>query len=1203
MPASGLQRHAVHLGYHCTGVWTRATCRPAWSRRDDCGLSVVQVWIAGVNLPQQLVTAHREGDLVLFVGAGASMGAPSNLPSFRQLADALAGERLADPAASDDDRLDDFLGRLDDEHGGDVHTRVRAHIERPGSLPNGVHAGVAALALAAPVLRVVTTNYDMHLSSAFAAAHTDVPEYLAPALPLGDDFDGLVYLHGKVEQPPHRLVVTDRDFGRAYLTDAWAARFLERMFGRFPVLFIGYSHSDVVMSYLARGLRENGPPRYALTDDPHNARWHRLRIHPVEYRNDDGAHKRVPALLHEWAEDASRGLLDHRQRLAELTQAPPSGVPEEESYLEDTLTDLTRTGLFVELARGLEWLRWLTTRPQFRPLVDDTVEATEATRKLAYWVAEHYVAHEQHTADALGVIADAGGRLAPPLWQAVAHWLHITGEPRPDWLDRWVPVLAASAPRYEQGWLAYALGASQWPSQRASILLLLEHLTDPQSHLRATLGLQAQPSMDVPLRDDHADVRLPYDAVVKPHLDDLGREVLVIAERHLIKAHAMLAAFGVVTPTWDPLSFHRSAIQPHPQDAYPQPIDLVVDAARDALDAIAAQAPTSAAATLSAWSQSPAALLRRLAVHGYAQRADLQPDDKVRWLITQGWLFDISVRQEAFRLLEFALPHCSEAAVSQLVGAIRTPPSDGQEPHARTVYDLLGWVARHALANDTARVAFDQVQSAHPDWLERAHPGFVAWHEGGFIGPQPPLPAEELVALLRADPKDAVDRLLAFERADTPWDGPTWDDAAALLAEVVKADPDLGHIVLASAEHHDGLVSATARGWASAELDDDRAAAIARRLRDTVRAGTVVALAGLLAGSGTGQAGPEWHTVPEARELARLVWAEQTAGPAAELDVDSTLGHAINHPAGHLALFWARAVAADWRGAGEAWTGLTAELREPLETMLTGDGTATALAEIVLASQVLLIYGADSTWCTAHVLPLLSWDEPVRAARTWNGYLTWGRANDQLLQAGLLEQYLRCVEHAASLREDLQRQLVGHLAAIALFTSIDPLTWTGRLTVSGSPELRMEWLTGVANALLDLDAVAVEAQWQRWLRRYWSDRVAGVPRHLTPEEAGAIAAWALALDKSVAEAVQLAVSVPVRVGPHIDVMRRMTPERLARSPGGWTTLLAHLLRGADSSFYDCHRLRRLVSDLRATGADVTALLEQGIRLGCGAMDS
>ena len=77
--------------------------------------------------------------------------------------------------------------------------------------------------------------------------------YEAPALPLGRDFTGIVYLHGSIDRAPSRLVVTDRDFGHAYLTDAWAARFLQEMFRKYTVFFIGYSHNDVVMNYLARG--------------------------------------------------------------------------------------------------------------------------------------------------------------------------------------------------------------------------------------------------------------------------------------------------------------------------------------------------------------------------------------------------------------------------------------------------------------------------------------------------------------------------------------------------------------------------------------------------------------------------------------------------------------------------------------------------------------------------------------------------------------------------------------------------------------------------------------------------------------------------------------------------------------------------------------------------------------------------------------
>ena len=49
-----------------------------------------------VVLPRDLITAHRKGDLVIFVGAGASVDPPSRLPLFKELTRRLA-ERASVP--------------------------------------------------------------------------------------------------------------------------------------------------------------------------------------------------------------------------------------------------------------------------------------------------------------------------------------------------------------------------------------------------------------------------------------------------------------------------------------------------------------------------------------------------------------------------------------------------------------------------------------------------------------------------------------------------------------------------------------------------------------------------------------------------------------------------------------------------------------------------------------------------------------------------------------------------------------------------------------------------------------------------------------------------------------------------------------------------------------------------------------------------
>ena len=161
------------------------------------------MWITGdVNLPEALLEAQREGRLVAFVGAGVSVGPPSSLPLFEALARQIAAEAEIPWEVRFAQRLDWFLGRCEDDRGIAVHRLAKSRIADPSSRPNQLHESIIRLFPSASQLRVVTTNYDTHLTAATAALFGTDPEvYRAPALPLGRDFNGIVYLHGSIEQP------------------------------------------------------------------------------------------------------------------------------------------------------------------------------------------------------------------------------------------------------------------------------------------------------------------------------------------------------------------------------------------------------------------------------------------------------------------------------------------------------------------------------------------------------------------------------------------------------------------------------------------------------------------------------------------------------------------------------------------------------------------------------------------------------------------------------------------------------------------------------------------------------------------------------------------------------------------------------------------------------------------------------------------
>ena len=126
------------------------------------------------------------------------------------------------------------------------------------------------------------TNYDQMFEQVLEERGVQAPIYNSPALPLGSDVNGIIHIHGNVSNPKY-MVVTDEDFGRAYLTEGYATRFLVSLFESYTVLFIGYSYSDTILRYLTRAMsRQHSANRYILTDDT-KSDWNALGISSINY--------------------------------------------------------------------------------------------------------------------------------------------------------------------------------------------------------------------------------------------------------------------------------------------------------------------------------------------------------------------------------------------------------------------------------------------------------------------------------------------------------------------------------------------------------------------------------------------------------------------------------------------------------------------------------------------------------------------------------------------------------------------------------------------------------------------------------------------------------------------------------------------------------------------------------------------------------
>ena len=317
--------------------WVRLRLRFAIRQRAS---DTRTVWLKSgdIDIPPELAAAHPAGDLVFFVGAGASCDSPSDLPNFEKLVEKIAARNGLDYNAAHP--FDEILGRFQAD-GVDVHREIQEIISNPASKPNKLHKAIVELATVFDKPQIITTNYDRHLSQAMTSVLADGDEYdefPSMAFPQRDDFTGIVYLHGSVREPPENMVATDSDFAKAYLLAAsTASQFLGRVFENSTVLFIGYSHSDTLMGYIARGLPA-GTRRYAFYEINKEQRWDEFGIVPVQC---DG-YEFLPDALRDWASQARRGIGDHEQNIRRIAETSHPLQPADESDMREALVHIER---------------------------------------------------------------------------------------------------------------------------------------------------------------------------------------------------------------------------------------------------------------------------------------------------------------------------------------------------------------------------------------------------------------------------------------------------------------------------------------------------------------------------------------------------------------------------------------------------------------------------------------------------------------------------------------------------------------------------------------------------------------------------------------------------------------------------------------------------------------------------------------------
>jgi len=379
----------------------------------------------GPEIPDLLLQAHEEGNVVFFCGAGISY--PAGLPGFCGLVTGLFSSLGVTPSAVQHTALkrkqfDTAIGLLEQDIVGG-RAKVRAQIARilsaDATKPGAVDSHEALLTLAEAKdgqIRLITTNFDRLFEAVIAGTARQVKRFQAPLLPIPKArWDGLVYLHGLLPEDPtvsfedlDRIVASSGDFGLAYLTERWASRFVTELFRNYTVCFVGYSIDDPVLRYMMDALAadkllgEAPIQAYAFgayspkSKEKTEEEWDAKNVTPILYRKDK-THSYLHRTLQAWARIYRDGITGKESIVVQHAPSLPVSSTVQDNYVGRMLWALSdRSGLparrFADLdpLPPLEWLEAFSANrfahidlPRFGVSPDST-EDKKLTFSLAY---------------------------------------------------------------------------------------------------------------------------------------------------------------------------------------------------------------------------------------------------------------------------------------------------------------------------------------------------------------------------------------------------------------------------------------------------------------------------------------------------------------------------------------------------------------------------------------------------------------------------------------------------------------------------------------------------------------------------------------------------------------------------------------------------------------------------------------------------
>jgi len=695
---------------------------------------------SGVDFPEQLIESIKQNQLVVFSGAGVSMAQPTKGPSFTELTNLIAqgtGKCL------DKEPADKFLGRL--EKGGvDVHLLTKNRLELLTE-PSELHLATLRIFPDINSVKIVTTNFEHLYNSAIQTIFSrKLTTYISPALPRGNNFHGLVHVHGSTNQYKE-MVLTDKDFGNAYLKEGWAKDFLFDLFSHYTVLFVGYSHDDPIMNYLARSLPESeAKPRYILIDSNDNniEKWQLNNIIPIE-----STHENQATALNALSQKLNKPLREQRDEFGTTISQPLDNLNHESlaSIKYDLNTPLLQS-LWCDQASINNWLEWADDSGLLSS-VFDTDNNTKAPAYLVYWLSD---AVQTEPAQLLQVLSKHNFNAQKELWRQIDHKIQYNRKKLQwDEIEK-ISVIA----------LDYLDIDAVHSYHRFKNAIENEQFIYAFSILKRGWMLNFSGNKDYRRRDidfyepNNPSILIEY----KNHLPILIKhncfKLLTCSLLQIQNYYDQIELHD----SYDFLNNHRKAIEDHKQNQFPNCGDVLIFTLRESLLFLVKTNSKLVLNYIEIFLNSGLTLLERIGVYALSRLTTESASDKFdRLMNCQLDKNKYELHHEIFNFIKILYNDLALTQQELWLNEINKyePKSTDNNPtnflKDGFIFRWLTWLL--PLKNKTITAIFTKLQEKHPEWDFSDHPDFLSYSYGCSSYTSPKV-SEELVSdnLIQSSP-------------------------------------------------------------------------------------------------------------------------------------------------------------------------------------------------------------------------------------------------------------------------------------------------------------------------------------------------------------------------------------------------------------------------------------------------------------------